>query len=169
MTICWDERLEYSPTLGWCQGILLLYEAGSSHNSLAWGLSIETAGYTFYIFATNNTRLQSSSVTWWGHPTTRPLTTGACAVGLRAFCEQAPTLISRPFDMPAMNCKNSKLRNVNERIMNRETTATHQVRLRDGRPTRTIGPESPQEQGAVGTRSHFGLLPDLYRRTANAA
>ena len=53
----WGVWLEYSPTLAGYQGILLPGEAGRSHNSLAWGLSIDTGGHTFYIFATNNTRL----------------------------------------------------------------------------------------------------------------
>ena len=53
----WGVWLEYSPTLTGYQGILLPGEVGRSHNSLAWGLSIDTGGHTFYIFATNNTRL----------------------------------------------------------------------------------------------------------------
>ena len=53
----WGVWLEYSPTLAGYQGILLPGDAGRSHNSLAWGLSIDTGGHTFYVFATNNTRL----------------------------------------------------------------------------------------------------------------
>jgi len=48
---------EYSPVLAGYQGILLPGETGRSHDSLALGVSIETGGHFFYLFATNNTRL----------------------------------------------------------------------------------------------------------------
>ena len=37
--------------------ILLPGEAGRSHDALALGLSIDTGGHFFYIFATNSTRM----------------------------------------------------------------------------------------------------------------
>ena len=52
----WGIWVEYSPTLAGYQGIIRR-QPGRSHNSLAWGLSLDTGGHTFYIFATNNTRL----------------------------------------------------------------------------------------------------------------
>lgn len=56
----WGIWVEYSPALMGYQGILSPGESGRSHNSLAWGLSIDTGGHTFYLFATNNTRLSPS-------------------------------------------------------------------------------------------------------------
>ena len=56
----WGIWVEYSPALAGYQGILSPGESGRSHNSLAWGLSIDTGGHTFYLFATNNTRLSPS-------------------------------------------------------------------------------------------------------------
>lgn len=56
----WGIWVEYSPALTGYQGILSPGESGRSHNSLAWGLSIDTGGHTFYLFATNNTRLSPS-------------------------------------------------------------------------------------------------------------
>ena len=56
----WGIWVEYSPALTGYQGILSPSESGRSHNSLAWGLSIDTGGHTFYLFATNNTRLSPS-------------------------------------------------------------------------------------------------------------
>ena len=56
----WGIWVEYSPALMGYQGILAPGESGRSHNSLAWGLSIDTGGHTFYLFATNNTRLSPS-------------------------------------------------------------------------------------------------------------
>jgi len=53
----WGIWLEYSPTLSGYQGILQRSERGRSHNSLSSGISIETGGHVFYLFATNNTRL----------------------------------------------------------------------------------------------------------------
>ena len=52
----WGVWVEYSPTLAGYQGIIQR-APGRSHNSLAWGLSLDTGGHTFYLFATNNTRL----------------------------------------------------------------------------------------------------------------
>ena len=52
----WGVWVEYSPTLAGYQGIIRR-QPGRSHNSLAWGLSLDTGGHTFYVFATNNTRL----------------------------------------------------------------------------------------------------------------
>ena len=52
----WGVWVEYSPTLAGYQGIIQR-QPGRSHNSLAWGLSLDTGGHTFYVFATNNTRL----------------------------------------------------------------------------------------------------------------
>ena len=56
----WGIWVEYSPALMGYQGILAPGESGRSYNSLAWGLSIDTGGHTFYLFATNNTRLSPS-------------------------------------------------------------------------------------------------------------
>lgn len=53
----WGIWGEYSPALSGYQGILAPGEAGRSHDSLALGLSIETGGHVFYLFTTNNTRL----------------------------------------------------------------------------------------------------------------
>ena len=52
--------MEYSPALAGYQGILSPGESGRSHHSLAWGLSLDTGGHTFYLIATNNTRLSPS-------------------------------------------------------------------------------------------------------------
>jgi len=49
--------LEYNPAISGYQGIIAPGEAGRSHDSLAFGLSVETGGHFFYLFATNNTRL----------------------------------------------------------------------------------------------------------------
>ena len=83
----WGVWLEYSPTLTGYQGILLPGEAGRSHNSLAWGLSIDTGGHTFYIFATNNTRLSPAQYLVGAPDEAAPLATGAWALELRAFCK----------------------------------------------------------------------------------
>jgi hypothetical protein len=48
---------EYSPVLAGYQGVLLPGEAGRSYDSLALGIAIETGGHFFYLFTTNNTRL----------------------------------------------------------------------------------------------------------------
>ena len=56
----WGVLLEYSPALAGYQGILSPGESGRSHHSLAWGLSLDTGGHTFYLLATNNTRLSPS-------------------------------------------------------------------------------------------------------------
>ena len=53
----WGGWLEYSPVLSGYQGILFPGEAGRSHDSLAIGFSLETGGHIFYLFTTNNTRL----------------------------------------------------------------------------------------------------------------
>ena len=53
----WGLWLEYNPALSGYQGILLPGESGHSYDSLSFGTSIETGGHAFYIFATNNTRL----------------------------------------------------------------------------------------------------------------
>jgi hypothetical protein len=53
----WGLWLEYSPTLSGYQGVLQPGQTGGSHHSLASGISIETGGHVFYLFATNNTRL----------------------------------------------------------------------------------------------------------------
>ena len=53
----WGVWVEYSPALSGYQGILVQNEGTRSHDSLAWGLALDTGGHTFYIFATNNTRL----------------------------------------------------------------------------------------------------------------
>ena len=56
----WGLLLEYSPAIAGYQGIIAPGEAGRSHDSLGMGLSIGTGGHFFYIFATNNTRLNPS-------------------------------------------------------------------------------------------------------------
>ncbi len=56
----WGLWLEYNPAISGYQGIIAPGEAGRSHDSLAFGLSIETGGHFFYLFATNNTRLNPS-------------------------------------------------------------------------------------------------------------
>ncbi|NKB69049.1 MAG: hypothetical protein GKR89_18430 [Candidatus Latescibacteria bacterium] len=56
----WGLWVEYSPTLSGYQGILIQNEGKRSHDSLSWGLSLDTGGHTFYIFATNNTRLSTA-------------------------------------------------------------------------------------------------------------
>jgi len=53
----WGAWLEYNPALSGYQGILQPGEVGHSHDALSFGTSIETGGHVFYIFATNNTRL----------------------------------------------------------------------------------------------------------------
>jgi hypothetical protein len=53
----WGLWAEYNPALSGYQGILVPGEAGRSHDSVAFGISIETGGHFFYLFATNNTRL----------------------------------------------------------------------------------------------------------------
>lgn len=53
----WGIWTEYSPALSGYQGVLAPGETGRSHDSLALGLSIETGGHVFYLFITNNTRL----------------------------------------------------------------------------------------------------------------
>jgi hypothetical protein len=53
----WGVWLEYNPAISGYQGILLPGESGHSHDSLSFGTSIETGGHAFYLFATNNTRL----------------------------------------------------------------------------------------------------------------
>jgi len=53
----WSVWSEYSPVLSGYQGILLPGEVGRSHDSLALGLAIDTGGHSFFVFATNNTRL----------------------------------------------------------------------------------------------------------------
>ena len=53
----WGVWAEYSPVLAGYQGVLIPGEVGRSHDSLSLGLSIETGGHIFYIFTTNNTRL----------------------------------------------------------------------------------------------------------------
>ena len=57
VTRSWGVWLEYGPALAGYQGILRPGERGRSHDSLAWGLSLDTGGHNFYVFATNNTRL----------------------------------------------------------------------------------------------------------------
>ena len=53
----WGLWLEYNPALAGYQGILAPGELGRSHDSLSFGTSIETGGHAFYLFITNNTRL----------------------------------------------------------------------------------------------------------------
>jgi uncharacterized beta barrel domain-containing protein DUF5777 len=53
----WGVWAEYSPVLAGYQGVLMPGEIGRSHDSLSLGLSIETGGHFFYLFTTNNTRL----------------------------------------------------------------------------------------------------------------
>ena len=53
----WSLLVEYSPVLAGYQGVLLPGEIGRSHDTLALGVSIETGGHFFYLFTTNNTRL----------------------------------------------------------------------------------------------------------------
>ncbi len=53
----WGAWLEYNPALSGYQGILQPGETGRSYDALSFGTSIETGGHVFYIFATNNTRL----------------------------------------------------------------------------------------------------------------
>ena len=53
----WGIWAEYSPVLAGYQGILRPGEVDRSYNGLSLGLSIETGGHFFYLFATNNTRL----------------------------------------------------------------------------------------------------------------
>ena len=53
----WGLWLEYNPALSGYQGIIAPGETGRSHDSLALGVSIETGGHIFYLFATNNTRI----------------------------------------------------------------------------------------------------------------
>ncbi len=48
---------EYGSALAGYQGILLPGESGRSHASLALGVDLDTGGHHFYLFATNNTRL----------------------------------------------------------------------------------------------------------------
>lgn len=56
----WGIWLEYNPALSGYQGILAPGETGRSHDSLAFGTSIETGGHFFFVFITNNTRLNPS-------------------------------------------------------------------------------------------------------------
>ena len=53
----WGAWLEYNPALSGYQGILQPGETGRSYDSLSFGTSIETGGHVFYIFVTNNPRL----------------------------------------------------------------------------------------------------------------
>jgi hypothetical protein len=56
----WGLWLEYNPAIAGYQGIIAPGETGRSHDSLGLGVSIETGGHFFYVFATNNTRLNPS-------------------------------------------------------------------------------------------------------------
>jgi hypothetical protein len=53
----WGLWLEYNPAIAGYQGSIEYGTKARSHDSLALGVSIETGGHTFYVFATNNTRL----------------------------------------------------------------------------------------------------------------
>lgn len=52
--------VEHNTVVSGYRGILLPGEAGRSYASLAAGTSLETGGHVFYLFVTNNTRLNSS-------------------------------------------------------------------------------------------------------------
>lgn len=56
----WGLFVEYSPALEGYQGILLPGEVGTSHDPLALGVALSTGGHDFYLFATNNTRLNAT-------------------------------------------------------------------------------------------------------------
>ncbi len=56
----WGLFVEFSPALEGYQGILLPGESGRSHDSLALGTALSTGGHDFYLFATNNTRLNAT-------------------------------------------------------------------------------------------------------------
>ena len=56
----WGLFVEYAPTLEGYQGILLPGESGRSHDSLSLGATLSTGGHDFYLFATNNTRLNAA-------------------------------------------------------------------------------------------------------------
>ena len=88
----WGILLEYSPALAGYQGILSPGESGRSHHSLAWGLCLDTGGHTFYLIATNNTRLSPPQYLV-GPPTTRPRRTGALASASRGFCRRIPSML----------------------------------------------------------------------------
>ena len=56
----WGVFVEYSPALEGYQGILLPGETGRSHDSLSLGTALSTGGHDFYLFVTNNTRLNAT-------------------------------------------------------------------------------------------------------------
>ncbi|MEW6754330.1 MAG: DUF5777 family beta-barrel protein [Candidatus Latescibacterota bacterium] len=56
----WGAWLEYNPVVSGWQGSIENGVTARSHDSLALGLSIETGGHFFYLFTTNNTRLNPS-------------------------------------------------------------------------------------------------------------
>jgi hypothetical protein len=53
----WGLWLEYNPAISGYQGSIGYGTKERSHDSLAFGVSIETGGHFFYVFVTNNTRL----------------------------------------------------------------------------------------------------------------
>ena len=56
----WGVFVEHSPALEGYQGILLPGETGRSHDSLSFGSSLSTGGHDFFLFVTNNTRLNAT-------------------------------------------------------------------------------------------------------------
>ena len=52
--------VEYNPALRGYQGVIAPGETGRSHDTLALGTVIETGGHMFYLFVTNNARLNPS-------------------------------------------------------------------------------------------------------------
>ncbi|MFH1568077.1 MAG: DUF5777 family beta-barrel protein [Gemmatimonadota bacterium] len=64
--------LEYNPALRGYQGVIAPGESGRSYDSVALGTAIETGGHLFYLFATNNTRLNPAQYLVGGDRKVRP-------------------------------------------------------------------------------------------------
>lgn len=56
----WSLWVEYNPVITGYRGRIRLDETGTSHNSLAIGVDIETGGHIFHLMVTNNARLNPS-------------------------------------------------------------------------------------------------------------
>lgn len=56
----WSVWLEYNPKISGYQGPILAGEVGKFHNSMSFGMDIDTGGHSFFIFLTNNVRLNPS-------------------------------------------------------------------------------------------------------------
>lgn len=56
----WSVWIEYNPIIMGYRGRIRLDETGSSYNSVAVGIDIETGGHIFHLMVTNNARINTS-------------------------------------------------------------------------------------------------------------